>query len=221
MFTADKWPRVGIAIVLGLFVLSVGLDMHQNPDHYENRWAADVTQSYGMTLMGLAVLGVAGYLYRLVNQDETEEDEIEERTPVLVDEVSEPKGVKVFDRSQPLSPGGAKPSRVAFLVGVTGGVPSKVEIQVGRFIIGRSPNCDMVLSSQLVSRKHARLDWDGRVLKLTDLGSSNSTQVNDEDVKGERILQDGDIIQVVDYQMEVSLATPESLEATIIRPKES
>ncbi|MCA9446792.1 MAG: FHA domain-containing protein, partial [Candidatus Omnitrophica bacterium] len=67
----------------------------------------------------------------------------------------------------------------------------------------------------------ARLDWDGRVLKLTDLGSSNSTQVNDEDVKGERILQDGDIIQVVDYQMEVSLATPESLEATIIRPKDS
>ena len=220
MFDSEKLPRVGIAILLGLFVFSFGFDMRQNPDRYEDRWSEDVSRSYGLFLMGCSILCVAGYLYRL-NTQEDDAEEIPERTPVLVEDIEEPKSPRVFDRSQPIAPTPEKPEKVAILIGITGGVPSKVEVPIGTFTVGRSPNCEMVLSSNLVSRKHAQLDWDGRVLKLTDLGSSNSTQVNDEDVTGERILQDGDVVQVVDYQMEVSLSSPESLDATVIRTKDS
>ncbi len=220
MFDAQKLPRVGIALVLGFLVLSFGFDMRQNPDRYEDRWAGDVTRSYGTFLIGVSILGVAMYLVRLSTQDENE-DETPERTPVLVDVVSRSDVHRVTDRDQPLSFLGSESQRLPYLIGVTGGVPPKVALPKGTFIIGRSPTCDMVLSSQLVSRKHARIHWDGRVLKIIDLGSSNATEVNDEAVVGEKILQDGDIIQIVDYQMEVSLSLPDSLDATVIRTKDS
>ena len=212
-------PRAATAVVLGLLVLSFGLDMRRNPHHYEDRWSEDVCRSYGLTLIGLSFLGVAGYLIHLSTKDE-EENEIPERTPILVQEVSQPKGLSEEDPSLLHGETPLSPTRIPYLLGVTGGVPAKVEIPVGTFVIGRSPNCDLVLSSQLVSRKHARIDWNARVLKLSDLGSSNTTRVNDDEVKGERILEDGDVIQVVDYQMEVSFSSPSSLEATLLRPKD-
>lgn len=219
MWDPKKLPRAGIALIVGLLVLSFGFDMRQNPAHYEDRWAEDVARSYGTTLIGLSILCVAGYLYRLFASDETEEEEIE-RTPILIPDL--PGGDPPLPRKvdQPLAPLAPAHRRIPHLVGITGGVPPRVEISVGEFTIGRSPDCDMVLSSQLVSRKHARIEWNGAVLKLSDLGSSNATQVNDEKVSGERILQDGDIIQIVDYQMEVSLSLPPSQDATLIRPKE-
>lgn len=45
-------------------------------------------------------------------------------------------------------------------------------------IIGRNPDCDLVLDSPLVSRQHARLEGS----TLTDLGSSNGTFVNGQRV---------------------------------------
>ncbi len=209
-----------MAIVLGLLVLSFGFDMRQNPDHYEDRWSSDVTQSYGNFLMAVSVLCVAGYLYRLSVQDDLEE-EVPEKTPILVQEVAHPSKRGSQGLNQPLGDIAPIAQKIPHLIGITGGLPPKVEIPIGRFVIGRSPDCDLVLSSQLVSRKHARLHWDGSQLKLSDLGSSNTTMVNDEEVGGECVLQDGDVIQVVDYQMEVSLSLPESLEVTVIRPRES
>jgi hypothetical protein len=220
MFDPQKLPRVGIALILGLFVLSFGFDMRQNPAHYEDRWSEEVTRSYGAFLIGVSILGVAMYLVRL-SRPEEEADETPERTPVLVEQVSQSKILQTKDLNQPISMVNLEPRRIPHLIGITGGVPPKVEIPVGNFVIGRSPSCDMVLSSQLVSRKHVRLQWDGHVLKIVDLGSSNTAVVNDEDLVGEKVLQDGDVIQIVDYQMEVSLSLPESLDATVIRTKDS
>jgi len=48
--------------------------------------------------------------------------------------------------------------------------------------IGREPNCDLVLDSEGVSNRHARIFWDGDQPFLEDLNSLNGT-----DVDGERI----------------------------------
>lgn len=46
-------------------------------------------------------------------------------------------------------------------------------------LVGRSENCDLVLSSDVVSYQHGRINIKGDGLFLTDLGSSNGTFVND------------------------------------------
>lgn len=47
-------------------------------------------------------------------------------------------------------------------------------------VLGRSPDCDVVLSAQSVSGRHARLAWEGSTLVLEDLGSENGTWVHGE-----------------------------------------
>jgi DNA-binding response OmpR family regulator len=63
-------------------------------------------------------------------------------------------------------------------------------------LIGRGPDCDMVVPDRQVSRHHARLrrTVDGFVIE--DLGSKNGTHVNGAPVDDELLLQDGDVIQV-------------------------
>jgi diguanylate cyclase (GGDEF)-like protein len=61
--------------------------------------------------------------------------------------------------------------------------------------IGRSVKCELVLDQESVSRKHARITWDGARYKLTDLGSTNGSYVNDEPVT-ERVLRDGDQLKI-------------------------
>jgi len=105
------------------------------------------------------------------------------------------------------------------LIGLTGGLPSKIQIPVGRFTIGRDSENDLALTSQLVSRHHAQLEWDGETLVVRDLGSGNATRVNDEVIAEDHTLQDGDVIQIVDYNLEVEL--PPSLSRTVILPRGS
>jgi photosystem II stability/assembly factor-like uncharacterized protein len=45
--------------------------------------------------------------------------------------------------------------------------------------LGREPDNDLALAEPLVSRHHARIDWDGARVTVTDLGSSNGTSLGD------------------------------------------
>lgn len=64
-------------------------------------------------------------------------------------------------------------------------------------LIGRGPDCDIVLPERQISRHHARIERtpDGQYL-LYDLGSKNGTWVNGEEVRDTPyVLKDGDEIQ--------------------------
>jgi diguanylate cyclase (GGDEF)-like protein len=61
--------------------------------------------------------------------------------------------------------------------------------------IGRSVKCDVPIDQESVSRKHARLTFEGSRYKLTDLGSTNGSYVNDE-LCTERYLKDGDQLKI-------------------------
>ena len=63
-------------------------------------------------------------------------------------------------------------------------------------IIGRSPECDIILPDRQVSRRHARIFRQGDHYFVEDLGSKNGTWVNGQPVREPVRLEDGDEIQI-------------------------
>ncbi|HLI55121.1 MAG TPA: DUF3662 and FHA domain-containing protein [Acidimicrobiales bacterium] len=66
-------------------------------------------------------------------------------------------------------------------------------------LIGRLPECDIVLADPNVSRRHAEIRPTGEVppaWAIDDLGSTNGTRVNGMPVVGSRVLRPGDRISV-------------------------
>lgn len=62
-------------------------------------------------------------------------------------------------------------------------------------LIGRHQDCDVVLQSSAISRRHAALAVRDDQLWLSDLNSSNGTFVNDLKIVQETLLAAGDIVQ--------------------------
>jgi diguanylate cyclase (GGDEF)-like protein len=60
--------------------------------------------------------------------------------------------------------------------------------------IGRGSSCSLIIDSDSVSRRHARVEWTGNGHRVVDLGSTNGTFVNGMRV-GTHDLRDGDRIQ--------------------------
>jgi hypothetical protein len=68
-------------------------------------------------------------------------------------------------------------------------------LSIGSTVLGRGDQANLRLPDVGISRRHARMDFDGAQVVLTDLGSTNGTMVN-----GQRIsavgLNPGDVIQL-------------------------
>jgi len=69
-------------------------------------------------------------------------------------------------------------------------------LDASEVIIGRSPDCHIVLPDRQVSRRHARVFRADDVFYVEDLGSKNGTWVNGQPLHEPRALQDGDEIQI-------------------------
>lgn len=60
--------------------------------------------------------------------------------------------------------------------------------------VGRSPEADLVLPDDTVSRRHAVLRGDRSAIEVEDLGSSNGTSINGNPMVGALSLLDGDLV---------------------------
>jgi len=88
---------------------------------------------------------------------------------------------------------------VAFLKVVKGGCPDQIVELVGdRMVMGRHPNCEIVLDNAAVSRHHAQILETHGSYYLEDLRSRNRTFLNDIAVQGRTELHDRDEIKVCD-----------------------
>lgn len=65
-------------------------------------------------------------------------------------------------------------------------------------VMGRHPDCDVVIDVGAVSRKHARISRIGADFFIEDLKSRNGTLLNNVLLSGQSQLADGDVIQVCD-----------------------
>lgn len=68
-------------------------------------------------------------------------------------------------------------------------------LSIGSTVIGRGDQANLRLPDVGISRRHARLDYDGAQVVLTDLGSTNGTLVNGQRVSAVA-LNPGDMIQL-------------------------
>jgi adenylate cyclase len=81
-------------------------------------------------------------------------------------------------------------------------------------VIGRIPNCDIVINDASASRRHAEIFYDSmtELVTINDLKSSNGTYINRQRITKLSRLQGGDVIrigQTVMYLTKVSNTTPD------------
>jgi len=72
---------------------------------------------------------------------------------------------------------------------------SRIPLEAEPILIGRMPECTIVLTDPNVSRRHAEIRRSGSDVVAVDLQSTNGTRVNGVPIR-ERVLADGDDITV-------------------------
>jgi len=71
--------------------------------------------------------------------------------------------------------------------------------------LGRSRQCDVVLSDPNVSRRHAEIRPRGGSWVLTDLGSTNGSRVNGREIERPEVLKPGDEVELGSTVLEFAL----------------
>src|SRR5687768_15362528 len=84
-----------------------------------------------------------------------------------------------------------------------GETPQAYTFAAGEVVIGRSPDCQIVLKDFGISRQHAKVTADDDGVRIQDLKSKNGTQVNGVPVV-EAPLKDGDRILLGKFQITFS-----------------
>ncbi len=93
---------------------------------------------------------------------------------------------------------------MAILKRVTGEPAGQIiELKTDLIVIGRAPECHIILDPNGVSRRHAEIRRDGDAFLLVDLRSRNKTKLNDVAVTPGRDhrLKPGDRINICDVEM--------------------
>jgi DNA-binding winged helix-turn-helix (wHTH) protein len=72
----------------------------------------------------------------------------------------------------------------------------QILLQAPQTVLGREPGLPGTVDDSSVSRRHARLSWDGTTATLVDLGSKNGTFLRGTRIEGPVVLEDGDEIRL-------------------------
>ena len=73
---------------------------------------------------------------------------------------------------------------------------TNIDLETGARLIGRAPECDVVIDDPLVSRHHARITCDVGEALFEDLSSRNGSRINGATVLEPKLLEHGDRIQI-------------------------
>jgi serine phosphatase RsbU (regulator of sigma subunit)/pSer/pThr/pTyr-binding forkhead associated (FHA) protein len=91
---------------------------------------------------------------------------------------------------------------MAMLQLIKGSGPSeKLPLEKDRAVLGRHPDCDVVLDSASVSRQHAQIVKENGLYYVEDLHSRNGTFVNGTLIQGRHALEDGDRLKICDLAL--------------------
>ena len=85
--------------------------------------------------------------------------------------------------------------------------------------VGRDATNEIVINDAEISRRHARLTFQGGKYVLEDLGSTNGTFVNGQRLAGPRVLKAGEVVQFGEQIMLVFEVTTMDAGATMVSPR--
>ena len=71
-----------------------------------------------------------------------------------------------------------------------------IPIKTPHFVIGRDPECNLRPASAVISKKHCAISVKAGKVMLCDFESTNGTSLNDQPVKGEIEVANGDVLKV-------------------------
>ena len=102
----------------------------------------------------------------------------------------------------------------------TGPTPGAVfALEGDQLTIGRDSTNEVTINDAEVSRRHARLTFQGGKFVLEDLGSTNGTFVNGQRLAGPRVLKAGEVVSFGEQIVLVFEATTFDPGATIASPR--
>lgn len=102
----------------------------------------------------------------------------------------------------------------------TGPTPGAAFILEGdQLNIGRDSSNEIVINDAEVSRRHARLTFQGGKYVLEDLGSTNGTFVNGQRLAGPRVLKAGEVVSFGEQIVLVFEVTTNDPGATVVSPR--
>ena len=78
---------------------------------------------------------------------------------------------------------------------------AKFRLTAPRLVLGRAPDCDILLQNRGVSRHHAQLEARGEDWLIQDLGSLNGVYVNGARITGPYLIGPGDTVQLDVFQL--------------------
>ena len=87
--------------------------------------------------------------------------------------------------------------------------------------VGRDSTNDIVINDAEISRRHARLTFQGGKYVLEDLGSTNGTFVNGQRLAGPRVLKAGEVVSFGEQIVLVYEASTFDPAATVASPRAS
>ncbi len=99
----------------------------------------------------------------------------------------------------------------AFLVALAGPLNGQRWALSHNLVLGREPDCDIVINDRQVSRRHAKILLENQIPSLTDLKSKNGTHLNGVPLEGSSDLHDGDLIQISLAQKFIFLSSDSTL----------
>lgn len=89
-----------------------------------------------------------------------------------------------------------EPPALRIMNGVDEGKRYELLEDTTEIVLGRSPECDVVLNDHNVSRRHCLIKRDWHGFTAQDLGSKNGVVLNGQPTEGHQLLRDGDEIQI-------------------------
>lgn len=85
--------------------------------------------------------------------------------------------------------------------------------------IGRDSSNGIVINDAEISRRHARLTFQGGKYVLEDLGSTNGTFVNGQRLAGPRVLKSGEVVSFGEQIVMIYEAVHIDAGATVVSPR--
>lgn len=96
---------------------------------------------------------------------------------------------------------------LALLVVNQEGVSQTHTVSEGAWVLGRRPECDVVLTEVTVSGRHAQVKGCGDHVLVTDLGSTNGTWLNGNKIEHARV-NPGDELRLGHQVLQLKVAQP-------------